>query len=94
MPHASCEGPPTKASAADGPVAMSAAEAESAAPFGARDLWEEARAAEEKLRSAMPWPWRTADHAELRPALERAKVRARVRVRVRVRVSLTRVRVS
>ena len=62
---------------------------ESAAPFGARDLWEEARAAEEKLRSAMPWPWRTADHAELRPALERAKVRARVRVRVRVRVSLT-----
>ena len=52
---------------------MSAAEAESAAPFGARDLWEEARAAEEKLRSAMPWPWRTADHAELRPALERAK---------------------
>ena len=47
--------------------------AESAAPFGARDLWEEARAAEEKLRSAMPWPWQTADHAELRPALERAK---------------------
>ena len=47
--------------------------AESAAPFGARDLWEEARAAEEKLRSALPWPWQTADHAELRPALERAK---------------------
>ena len=91
MPHASCGGPPTKASAADGSVAMAAAE--SAASFGARDLWAEARAAEEKLRSAMPWPWQTADHAELRPALERAKVRARVRVRVRVRVSLTRVRV-
>ena len=83
MPHASCEGPPANASAADHSEAM--AVAESAASFGARDLWDEARAAEEKLRSAMPWPWQTADHAELRPALERAKVKVRVRVGVRVR---------
>ena len=49
------------------------AAAERAAFSGPRNLWDEAQAAEEKLRSAMPWPWQTANHAELRPAFERAK---------------------